>query len=126
MELREIYETLLRRGMPEHPRLAHVYDGCASIWILTGDSSEQLELATFGDDNETDARDLITMHALRNLDKIIYKARIAQRWQGGWNMLLDEDYWSGRGPTEFTFRGDTILDAVMLAVAATEPKKTLA
>ena len=64
-ELHEIYAKLLKRGMPEHPRLASTYDGHTPIWVLTGDSGERLELATFGDPLETDARDLLTMHALR-------------------------------------------------------------
>lgn len=64
MSLHEQYEALLRRGMPQHPRLA--YYGLGEWYLQTcsvmgdGDvdySSERID--------DADARDLVTMHAMR-------------------------------------------------------------
>lgn len=59
MNLREIYATLMRRGMPEHQALrpASMVGNC---WRLDGPSS-----TAFIDWDDPVAYDLITMHALR-------------------------------------------------------------
>ena len=49
-DLRETYKTLRRRGMPPHPELRN----SGGVWGLIQ-----------GHVREEDARDLITMHALR-------------------------------------------------------------
>ncbi len=62
MNLHEQYQALIARGMPEHPRL-HLCDG---LWSLHESVEE------YGDDgalDDADARDLVTMHAMRWMRK---------------------------------------------------------
>lgn len=56
MNLHEMYQTLLRRGMPEHPRLLWF----AGLWMDHHPLKSDRRAAEAHDD---DARDLITMWA---------------------------------------------------------------
>lgn len=58
MTLTELYETLVRRGMPEHPRLKYAH---GQWFILVCKADDPWELV----DDDDDARDLLTMHAIR-------------------------------------------------------------
>lgn len=57
MNLREIYETLLRRGMPKHPNLATYYG-------ITGIQHKGMDY----DPEPEDLADMMVMHALRWLN----------------------------------------------------------
>jgi hypothetical protein len=61
MNLHEIEETLLRRGMRKHPRLKYVStDATGSDWAYAGCWEMQGIFV-----NDEDAADLLVMHALR-------------------------------------------------------------
>lgn len=129
MELREIYETLLRRGMPEHDELEWRGSEDFGIGVWVFNKSEPI---SFGNGpmfmGERYARDLITMHALRWLKTLPGMRGGCQRWQDGWNVFLDDDYWSGKknDPRIYKFAANECLDAILAATAHLEPQKTLA
>lgn len=114
-DLHEIYAKLLKRGMPERPFL-HRPNQLENKWTVRVRFQGREVHSLIRED---EARDLIAMHALRNLDSIIHKARVAQRWQEGWNLFLDEDYWSGRC-TVFKFTAQTILETISAAITHLE------
>lgn len=65
MTLHEIYETLLRRGMPEHPTLRHGSVPLYPAGVITSADMGNLWTLNGVRVAESDARDLLTMHALR-------------------------------------------------------------
>lgn len=124
--LKDDYETLLRRGMPE---CVLCVDGIVQYW------HDGLPVACF--DNyfsephghpivmgEQQARDLITMHALRWIKTLPGMRGGCQRWQDGWNVFLDDDYWAGQknDPQIYKFTADDFLDAILAATAHLEPR----
>lgn len=64
MNLHEIYKTLLRRGMPEHPWLHYAY-GPGSRFHLVDMSKNTHVLSARTAVDDSVARDLIAMHAAR-------------------------------------------------------------
>ena len=127
MELREIYETLLRRGMPEHDELEWRGSEDFGIGVWVFNKSEPI---SFGNGpifmGERYARDLITMHALRWANErhgceFVY-SRMA--WQIA--ELHQHSEWSSIGADTCDEWFDTALAAILAATAHLEPKKTLA
>lgn len=96
MTLREQYETLLRRGMPAHPRLKWNEEKEAFYFDGRGDGLGILIVDTW-------ARDLITMHALR--------------WVNG----LHNVHWRN-GLHYSTGDGNKTLTDILAATAHLEPK----
>lgn len=86
--LHEQYETLRRRGMPEHPRLRRKQ----GVWILNDTNSHspavRLSDALYPDD----ARHLITMHAIKWVESMgDGRAAVFHREGGKWSLTLHHD-----------------------------------
>lgn len=106
MELREIYETLLRRGMPEHPRLLSCFwPEQGHYWAQP--NPELLSSAPGPTIAADDACDLITMRALRwvNSFPLSMKLKCAHYCLGAATESLED---------------------ILLTTIPLEPKKTLA
>lgn len=110
-ELYEKYMTLVGRGMPEMGRLKKNSHNKGEPWLL----SEDDDLNSLSYIAEDDARDLLTMHALRwwlnvgferSLD--MYREFTWQRGVGRVCLCLDDGNGGG---------GDTPLDALVNATA---------
>lgn len=121
MNLREQYETLLRRGMPEHDELEWrgSEDFGIGVWVFSKNEPIQFGIGPVFM-GERFARDLITMHALRWIEDGDIDLSPNVRWFAGRGWCLDTA--NGVG-----FRAHTdALNAILAATAHLEPKKTLA
>lgn len=99
--LKDDYETLLRRGMPKHYELR--YSGGA--WCLIQGHIE-----------ESDARDLVTMHALRWLYGM-KDARLREKYIDDWSTRF--------GSGQHRCAPDDTIAAVLCATQGLEPKDPL-
>lgn len=119
MNLHDQHQTLLRRGMPEHPRLSWredetgLRDAPPHYWHWQFDNDDWSTMASarsFGVSvNEDDARDLITMHALR-----WFRGRVERHWNGDFRATKFKD--------DTFCIGDTLLEAILAATEHLEPK----
>ncbi len=106
-DLHDQYQTLIRRGMPSRSMLAWVpyaapTDGNKGYWILDG--SDILEI---------DARDLITMHAMRWIGQVIPEIDVIE-YRGAGTVILDIS-------TRIMGANATILEAIVDATETLEP-----
>ena len=112
MDLHEQVETLKRRGMPEHPRLrppTKYHDGWWTQDELLEDAWETV--------HSDDARDLITMHALRWFqelgDRHVIFGATANRGKPGVGAYQSSPQDEGRAPEAIA--------AILAATAHLEP-----
>lgn len=112
MNLHAIYETLLRRGMPEHANLE--WNAVWKRFILD-------DIFDVGI-NESDARDLVTMHALqwardRHAVEFVFS-------RNAWQLaeLVELDKGDVVGARCYAKWFDDPLDAILAATAHLEPK----
>lgn len=109
MDLYELTRALVRRGMPEHPRVQwwdnlHCWAGDYTGWVYEVDE-EGCPIPP----NDDDLRDLITMHALR-----WFKGRVERHWNGDFRATKFKD--------DTFCIGDTLLEAILAATEHLEPK----
>lgn len=135
MNLHEIYQTLLRRGMPGHPRLKvatwHGDSPSGAVWLtMWGEPPEPwLEMLVNGfwqKVTDDDASDMITMHALRwCLKKVATKSASFNwcEWPTSRSKrsfdICNEDF---IGECDIDASGTTILEAILAATEHLEPK----
>lgn len=117
-DLHTQYQTLLRRGMPEHLRLSWRY---GIQWVLKRHVSHQHGHV----EAEEDARDLVTMHAVRWLLGTLKDAEIG--WETCWAFekarIADNTRLNAQGcPAEYKAADHSILDAILAATEHLEPK----
>ena len=127
--LHEAYATLLRRGMPEHPRLMTVCDfstgvGDHNYFGLSGQRMDAVNPMFRLD--EDDARDLITMHALRwalmALDSLTAHVHWFELFSGGSGGIYRNNFDDPDHPTPLAnLQPLTILDAILEATKHLEP-----
>lgn len=118
MNLNEIYEKLLRRGMPWHPRLQAWY----GKWY---DHNPTLADSPSWPIHPDDARDLIEAHARRWwID--FNNAFELEGHEGRWNLSCVK-FWSGEayceGSWDDEYCAPTILEAIEAATRHLEPKE---
>lgn len=126
MTLREQYETLLRRGMPEHDELEWrgSEDFGIGVWVFSKNEPIQFGIGPVFM-GERFARDLITMHALRwartrGFDFVLS----GNNWQVA--ELFERDKGDVIGARCYAESFDDALECIVRATAHLEPKKTLA
>lgn len=115
--LNEAYETLLRRGMPEH-------------WLLMGDIHPQ-EVGVHAERIADIRRDVLTMHALRWFIDAVDDEPVIERWNGPTRPTgntapgFDIQYMrKGDDSTGYDGFGPTLLDAILEATKHLEPAQT--
>lgn len=118
MTLHETYTALIRRGMPEHPRLQHVSaDFCAwsLAYPITSVANAQDHRCGV---NIDDARDLVTMHAERHLlakyAGVTVEARRGLAGVPVWYRIVTYD-------DVLLAEGKYLLDAILAAMEHLEP-----
>lgn len=110
--LKDDYETLLRRGMPEHPNLRR----CGDMLVHRAFDDDEFGRsgATALCDSET--RDLLAMHALRWLYGM-KDARLREKYIDDWSTRL--------GSGQHRCAPDDTIAAVLCATRDLEPKDPL-
>lgn len=122
MNLQQQYETLLRRGMPEHPRLYYHPGGRGGTPAFVTSLSTVGALYPLTHAADDDARDLITMHALRwwfETERLDWGGEILKRG----NIIMDESRVSLGRDGVGVGTAPTILEAILAATERLEKKE---